>query len=242
MASFTHKAVAYEGYSPGGPDNRSSWDMPMSWDCVASCSSNLSWYQPLVVPFTWGHYWHWKLKKILPAFSLEKDAFLWEYNVDEMTRTFTDDSAITDEHDLKLPGILASDTFASPAISPTRYKLVINDDGWNGALSELDYTLTVELMSKDIIDATNIPHFTWQQDGTVIQPSIVITGSFRATTPGTEYIFNFTNAPNGVDQPTDISFLADIGGGDVSVAFEGSDTYDAFSLSLTASQSFSWQG
>ena len=218
--------------------------MPMSWDSVASCSSNLSWYQPLVVPFAWGHYWHWKLKKILPAFSLEKDAFLWEYNVDEMTRTFTDDSAITDEHDLKLPGILEDDTFASPAISPTRYKLVLNDDGWDGPGSELNLTLATELMSKRIVEGSNLPHFTWQSDGTVIQPSIYLTGELQVTTSGggAEYSFIFTNSPLGVANATDCAILTAIGGGDVSVAFENSDTYDAFSLSLTASESFSWQG
>lgn len=246
MPKFGHMAAAYPGYNPGGPEGRVSCDMPLDWDCVTSCDSNVSWYQPFVTPFTHGHYMHHKLKTITAALNLTKDA----YTVTQsrtMTRFFTDDSAITDERDLKLPGILASDTFLNPAVSPTRYKFSITDDGWNGVDSTLFLAMNLELMSKNRVTVDgvdyDIPHFTWQRDGSVIQPSVRLTGSLTFTTPNDEYSYNWTNAPEpGGAQPTDVAVLASIGGGDVSVVFTGSATYDTFSLTLTPGLSWPYFG
>lgn len=248
MASYAHVSFAYDGYEPGGPlDGVGHLEFPFDWDVVADCTSNLTWYQPWETTRDLCHAMHWIVKGLDVSLDIDWDTIHSATVSGGIGRVYTDHTTgvpheVVDEHDLKYPGIVSGDTFASPEVSPTMYYGTLNGDGWDGPGSTLDLELTIHVMSKLIVESQDIPHFTWQEDGAALQPSFWITGSLNITTGGggSEYTFTFTNSPLGTDDPVSISFLSGSGGGSVTVSFYGSDSYDSFSLTITVGDTFDW--
>lgn len=244
MAKYIHLAKSYDGFNPGGPVGIRC-DMPMDW--TAHPSPTVSWSQPWLVPFALGHAMHHKVKDLSAQLNVTYPGYAWSYTV-PLTRKFQSLAPVVNEYDLHYPEILEADTYASPADSPTLYTGTVNDDGWDGPGSLLFATVTVQLFKKYriTIDAVtyDVPHFTWQNDGLIILPSVHVSGELGVQTSGggLEVNFPFTSEPQtfGVTQTETASVLAANGGGDVDLVFPGSATFSTFSLEITRSGVWAW--